>query len=177
MLKYFRILLYFILIIFLVIWQRSFVTVLPGWLEQLNFLLVALVFVLVLVGTIFARWWALGMGVVMDIYSFTPFGVFTFVFLLTAVLLNFLFHSFFTNRSLYSFLALILLSTLFYETVLALINYFILILGEDIGFFLFCKEFWLDLSQELAINSVATLVIFYIFNFVSNKFRPVFIKK
>lgn len=176
MLKYFRIIFSFLFIVFLVIWQRSFIVALPGWLKYLNTPLVVLIFILVLSGAVSAGWWAAGVGAVMDIYSFTPFGVFTLVFLLTIIGSNFLFQRFLTNRSLYSFLVLILFATFFYEFLLGVSDHLIISLGSNPGIFIFNKGFWSALGRQIMTNAGATFLIFYLFNFISNRFRPVFIR-
>lgn len=177
MFKYLRILFSIILMVALVSFQRSFVDPLPSWFGQFNSFIPVLIFTLVLAGAGSAVWWALGLGAVMDIYSFLPFGLFIVTALLTVLFANFLYRSFFTNRSLYSFGALVLFSTFFYETMLRAMNYFMLIFNENVQLFILQKSFWSALGQEIIINLGATFIIFYIFNFVSNRFRPVFIKK
>src|SRR6056297_2676287 len=47
----------------------------------------------------------------------------------------------------------------------------------DKDFFLILDKFWISLAQSLAVNALAVFVSFYVFNFLSNRFDAVFLKK
>src|SRR6056297_2115887 len=86
-----------------------------GWPGFLNLGLIILIFVLELSGFYWGLGWALGLGFFYDIFYFQTFGVFLLSFLLVALLSQFLLAKFFTNRSLYSYLALIVSAIIFLE--------------------------------------------------------------
>lgn len=174
---YFRILLHLIGIHFLFIFQTSFVEVLPSWIGQLNLPLIVLIFILFLYGWKYAFFWAIGLGGLLDIYSFPEFGIFVVTSILTVIFIYILSYNFFTNRSLYSFWGLTLFATVFYNFFFRTLYHIIHIFTDSISLFLLQKYFWITIGQEIVMNIVAMLLFFYIFNFVSNRFRPVFIKK
>jgi cell shape-determining protein MreD len=165
------------LIFGLVVLQYSFVEVLPFWLGYTNILIVALIFVSSLKGRNYILFWGGGMGVALDIYSFLPFGIFTVVFMAVASFIYLLSNSFFTNRSLYSFWALTIFATFFCQFLFEFLRYFLEIFNSEAKFFLLQSDFWSSLAKAGVMNLLLMLVLFYIFNFVSNRFRPVFIRK
>ena len=164
-----------ILIISLTIFQLSFVSGLPSWLHNVNFVLVILLFVLVLGGLKSALWTAIGTGFLLDVYSFLPFGFYLINLFAALIFANFLLAHFFTNRSLYSFFALTFFLTVFYELVLRSLIYFSLAIKKGADFFIFSKEFWINISLQIILNLLAVFVLFYSINFISHKLKPVFL--
>ena len=177
MIFYLRILLHLLGIFFLFVFQTSFIDVLPSWISELNLYLIVLIFILFLYGRGYAFFWGVALGVLLDLYSFLGFGVFVATFALTVVFIHIMAYNFFTNRSLYSFWGLILLATIFYEFSLRIIYHLVHVFTGEVPLFLSQKYFWITLGQEMIMNAVAILFFFYIFNFVSNRFRPVFIRR
>lgn len=171
-----RIFLNIILIILLSVVQLSFVSVLPGPLASLNLILVIFVFILVLGGLRLGLWWAFGTGLVMDALSFSPFGSYVLSLTLTVAAVDFLIHNFFTNRSLYSFLALTFFFTLIFRLVFYLVGLIAQIFGND-HFSLINFHLWVSLAGEIALNLLAALIIFYLLNFLNKKLSPVFLVK
>ncbi|MBU0647408.1 hypothetical protein KJ809_03245, partial [Patescibacteria group bacterium] len=112
-----------VLIISLVIFQISFINSLPAGLDNLNLILVVLIFILSLVNLDYALAWTIGLGWLLSIFLFVPFGMHLISLFLTIVFSNLLLANFFTNRSLYSFLALTGLATIIYEFFLNSFNY------------------------------------------------------
>ncbi|MCK4554231.1 hypothetical protein KAU19_04685, partial [Candidatus Parcubacteria bacterium] len=72
---YSKIIINIILILSLVIIQLSFISGLPAGLNNLNLILVILIFILALINLDLAVWWTVGAGLLLDMFSFTPFGV------------------------------------------------------------------------------------------------------
>jgi len=174
---YSKIIVNIILILSLVIVQLSFISGLPMGLDNLNLILVVLVFILGLINLDLAIWWVIGAGVLLDIFSFLPFGVYLICLSLMIIIINFLLVNFFTDRSLYSFLALTGLATLIYEFSFGAFSYLTLrISGNEMNFVL-NKSFWLAKLSQLSLNLAVAFVIFYLVNFVSKKLKPVFLVK
>lgn len=165
--------LFFLAILF--VFQVSFAPSLPGWLPELNLLIIALVFILTLVDFKTAFWWSAGAGFLLDTFSFLPFGFYLVSLFLTLLAINFLFNSFFTNRSLYSFLALTFFYILFYRILLSIAVYIWQFLAGEEFFSIFIGEFWRDLGVEIALNLIAVFLLFYLFSFFGKKLRPVFL--
>ncbi|GEM_PF-192305 len=157
--------------------QLSFISSLPGYLNDLNLILVVLVFVLGLGGLNQALWWAVGAGVLLDIFSFYPFGVFLIGLSLSVMAVNLLLTNFFTNRSLYSFFGLTIFFTLFYNLILNTFFYFLSPVGAETALFVFDVKFWTNLFARVAVNMAAALIVFYIVNFAGNKLKPAFLEK
>lgn len=104
---------------------------------------------------------ALISGLLLDILSFYPFGIYTVVFLLTVLLADFVWNNFFTNRSIYSFLALSLILVLFYNLLL----YFLFFIAESnlFGLYWFNKVFWFNLFLSLIWIFFGVVISFYFF--------------
>lgn len=172
---YSKIILNIILILFLVIIQLSFISGLPAGLNNLNLILVILIFILGLVNLDFAVWWTVGVGLLLDIFSFTPFGVYLLCLCLIMIVADFALTVFFTNRSLYSFLALISLTTAVYEILLTTIGYLVELMSKEGTGLILNQSFWLSKLSQLSLNLIAAFVIFYFISFISKRLRPVFL--
>ncbi|MBI4779071.1 hypothetical protein HY797_01295 [Candidatus Falkowbacteria bacterium] len=164
-----------ILIISLAIAQIALISGLPGIISGLNLVLVVLIFILGFSGLDFAVWWAVGIGFFMEIFSFLPFGAYILSLSLTVIAANFLLDYFFTNRSLYSFLALTGLATVIYELI---INFFILIFTEiNSSASIADSNFWLSLLERAGLNLLSAFIIYYIIYFLGRSLKPVFLIK
>ena len=174
---YSKIFLNALLIIGLVAIQQSFINNLPAWFNNLNLVLVILVFILGLSDFKLALWWAIGLGFMLDIFSFSPFGVYLICLSLTVGLIYFLLVNFFTNRSLYSFLALTILATVCYNLFFYSIIYIDRQVSRSEIAFGLGINFWQTKLVELGLNMLSALIIFYLINFISNRLKPVFLVK
>jgi cell shape-determining protein MreD len=174
---YLKIILNFILIVISSLVQFSFISVLPFGLDNFNFALVALVVILLVSSFSTSLWWAIGMGFLLDIYSFLPFGVYLACFFLTVLTANFLLVNSFTDRSLYSFLALIFLSSICFNLLFYSSIYFLGIFGGTPAIVVLGKDFWVNLIWQIFFNTLAVFLLFYVINFVSQRLRPVFLKR
>lgn len=159
-----------ILIISLAAAQISLISGLPGPAGNLNLALVVLIFILGFADFILAASWAVGLGFLLEVFSFLPFGAHLFSLGLTLVIVNFLLNYFFTNRSLYSFLALTGLATVMHEIT---VNFFALIFVEADS--AASGNFWLSVLEQAGLNLLAALVIYYVIHFLSRNFKPVFL--
>jgi rod shape-determining protein MreD len=160
----------------LVFIQVGFLTGLPFGLASLNLVLVALVFILVFTGLETAFYWAIGLGFLLDLFTFYPFGSHLISFSLTLLAVFLLLEKFFTNRSLYSFLALVTAASVFYQLFLLAASGLIDVFSGTPGI---ASEmnFWLAAGRELALNLAVAIAIYYFQNFLSNRLKPVFLQK
>jgi cell shape-determining protein MreD len=171
---YTKILINLFFIVLVSIIQLAFINNLPGYFGSLNLIIVVLVFILALGGTRMALVWSTATGVFLDLYSFMPFG-FYFIALTGAVIITgFLLNNFFTNRSVYSFVALTVFAVVFFQMFILVFEF---IIGRVTGFDLIAP---LDDIVRLtgsvaAANIIATIILFYIMNLISKNFRPVFL--
>jgi rod shape-determining protein MreD len=159
----------------LVLVQFSFISALPFGLGNFNLALVALIIILMVSGFNISLWWAIGLGFLLDVYSFLPFGVYLTCFFLTILAANFLLSNFFTDRSLYSFMALIFLSSVCFNFLFYSFSYFWGTFGAEPAVVIFGKEFLINLVWQIFLNILAVFLLFYITNFVSKRLRPVFL--
>lgn len=174
---YLKFFLNLILLISLVIFQISFISGLPLWFSNFNFILVVLIFILVFGGLKTAIFWSLGAGFLLDIYSFLFFGFYLTSLFFTILIINFLLVNFFTDRSLYSFIALSFFSFVFYNFFLNSIIFIFSFLNDQILFFAFSKNFWSNFLIQIILNLIVVFLIFYLVNFISRRFKPVFLIK
>jgi len=94
--------------------------------------------------------------------------------IITSAILEVLFYNFFTNRSLASLLVLSLIGTTVYNMVFLSISGFAYYFGWS-DFFADWDYGWSFLGQLIA-NAIVLLLGFYLFNFLSKRYKPVFLK-
>ncbi len=172
-----KIILNIVSIIILSVVQISLISALPLGLSHINILVVVIVFILGLRGERLALYWALGAGLIMDIYSFSLFGANILSLFLVVYLANLLLDYFFTDRSLYSFLAITFFATLSLDLFNFIFNYAASFFISREVVFNFGYQFFF---KKLLIFLQNTLVVFPIFfgvNFVTDHLRPVFLIK
>lgn len=164
-----------ILIIGLGIVQIALVSDLPGLASNLNLVLVFLIFILGFSNFNFAASWAVGVGFLLEVFSFLPFGVYLFSLSLTIIIANWLLNYFFTNRSLYSFLALTGIATIVYK----LIMYFLILIFIKISSsaLITAGNFWFSMLEQIGLNLIFTFIIYYIIYFLGRNLKPVFLIK
>lgn len=164
-------------VILLSIFQIAFVGGLPAPFSRVNFLLIALAAAIFLFGLERALWWAIGSGFLLDIYTFSPFGM-RAVGLSAAVILSYLLLvNFFTNKSLYSFLIITVFAGVFYEIYIALFGFAFSFFGDDRFSPAPAPDFFMDNLEKILLNIAAAALIFYAVNFMSKKMKPVFLEK
>ncbi|KKR21890.1 MAG: hypothetical protein UT48_C0002G0023 [Parcubacteria group bacterium GW2011_GWE2_39_37] len=169
--KIFNILLAFGLAIF----QLGFVSGLPGYLSSLNLIIIVLLFILVLGDLKTALFWSLVTGFLVDLFSFTPFGLNLISLTITIIATNFLLVGFFTDRSLYSFLTLTIVASFTCQFIsTSLFSITRLMDGTSISL---GSSYYSGLVKELFINLLISAVLFQIVNYISHKFKPVFLNK
>jgi len=174
---YIKILLNILFIITLTLIQGGFINGLPLMFPNINLLLIVLIYVLVLGGFCLAGIWAISMGFILDTISFLPFGTFLISFSLSLIIINFLLVNFFTNRSLYAYIALT-----FFGSVSLFVSVYIFsvanqILGVKGQLDLFNLGFWQNGFMQIIGNILVVLFSFYVINFLSNNLKPVFLLK
>lgn len=158
-------------ILLLAMTQMSFISGLPAGLNNLNLILIILIFILSLVNLETAMWWAVGAGFLLDVFSFMPFGAYSACLFLTIAAANFLLVNFFTDRSLYSFLALAGIATVIHEFFLTVVK-FLANTPASLS-----SGFWMEKISRLGFNLLAVLLIFYLVHYISNRLKPVFLMR
>lgn len=168
---------YVLLALLLVLLQAGFVSGLPDGIRGVDLIMIFLLIVLVATNLRTAFLLTIICGYFMDIISFQPFGIYLISYSLTILSGYFLLVSFFTNRSQYSFLALVGISTVFYGLFLRISDMvFSVSLGESLHYAMSAHG-GLSLALRLVLNLLVALISFQFVNFASHRLKPVFIFK
>ncbi len=160
------------LALLLIIIQISFISALPSWFSNINIVLVTLIIILVFGNFRTALLWAVIVGALWDMFLFSLFGLNIFALLISISLANFLLENFLTNRSLYTFLALTMFTSLLYELSIFLVTFLFS------GYFISLKlpsNFWINELSKIAVNMILAFALFYIISFFSKRFKPMFL--
>lgn len=160
----------------LLIVQLSLVNALPFVWRQSDLVLVFLLLTLFLFGFKPAIWLAVGLGFFADTLDFGYFGLQLLSLPAVIILADIWLVNWFTNRSVYSFLALTLAATIFHN----LIYYSLLYLSrfwDDSTFFFFTGNFWAGLGLQIISNSLLLFLFFALAGWNSLRFRPVFLER
>lgn len=158
----------------LAIFQGAFVSALPDFFNEINVLILILVFVLSFWNLRICLYWAIGFALMMDLYSFLIFGTYLIIFPIVIILANFLFVNFFTNRSLYSLLALSLFSSIIFKLLLFILSY--------LYYFFALRNYFLRINfndelRVLALESILAVLFFYFFSYLNKNSRSAFLSK
>ena len=150
-------------------------SLLPTWptpVMWVHLLLCAIIFMTVLVSYQAGLWWAFVSGILLELYSFLPFGVLLVSLLATTVGVNFLFNHLFTNRSLYSLLLLGMFGTLAFNGFRWGLIWLLSVFGilSPSGLVRFVSQ-WQFLGWQIFLNSLVLLIVFIIFRFFTRKLR------
>lgn len=153
--------------------QISFISAGPEIIRQLNLVLIFLVFTLFFFGWSAALWLALIIGFWLDLLSFNFFGFYLINLSITILLAHYILRDWLTNRSLYSFLLIIIGATIFYNFLSALVLLFTAFDSQT--FFLGRSSFWLTLLKQSLGSGLAAILLFHLATAVTKKLRPGFL--
>lgn len=174
---YFEWLFYFLLFGMVAIIQASFISSLPPVFFAINLPLTALLFSLLFFNRNTTLIVAIIMGFWLDILGFNFFGLHTFVFIAIVFLLDFALRNWLTNRSLYSFLVLSVISTIIYDILL----YSAVAVWQSgqgsFSFFLFQSYFYKQLMWQMFWSAIFMLLFFNLANSLSKHLKPFFLEK
>lgn len=166
-----------VFLLFLFFWQENFLPALPHPLFYANFIIVALVLMLVLMDAKTLYLSALALGVLSDIQSFYFFGAYTISLLVAVGVTRLAFVKFFTNRSLYAFISLTFIATLNYELARIIISMAAAFI-HGISAVLFLPKVTPSIfGYGLLFNILSAIIAFYAINYFSRSFKAFFITK
>ncbi len=166
---------YLLLISLIVLVQVSLINNLPAWFKDLNLILILLIFTLFFYDFRSAAVVALLAGLWLEVFSFNFFGLYLLALFFTLSLSDWALRSRLTNRSLYSFLILILLATVIYNFSIALMSYW---WSNPSGvLFLEQKHFWLVLIKQSIWSELAAVFLFGLATSLTHRFQPFFLEK
>jgi len=162
-----------ILVIIAALIQVSFSSSQNAVLSNFNFILAVLALLVNLAPFDKVVFFLIISGLVLDIYSSIPFGIFLLSYLLVAIILEILFKNFFTNRSFYSLLILGIIAVLFFNGIFLSLS--------GIAYSLGWSDYFTNWSYLTAVgwqlldNLIFLTVAFFLINYLSKKFKPVFL--
>ncbi len=155
--------------------QIGFLSAWPAPAGNFNLALGLIIFMAVVLDSRAALWYALGLGAGLEIFSLYPYGLILTGLVLAVFLINWLFSHFFTNRSIYSLMALGLVAVNFYYGWLLVggtLAYFLKItgLGPELG-----QPYLLNLLWQNVLQLGLLAMAFLILNLTSRKLKTVFL--
>lgn len=162
-----RYLYFFIISLVLVLIVQSIFPAL-GIFSNLNILLIFIIFVLIVWGFNVSFFFALFIGLFLNIYSYLPLGTFILIYLIILMGANFLYKNIFINFSLFTSLILIILATIVYEFLLITFSFIFYIIGLNMIYLSLDKIFISNLIWQLILNAGLMSLIF-IFGQISTK--------
>jgi len=172
--KIWQIIIFIIFISFLAVIQFSLISAAPGIFGQINLGLLVLIFTLFFFGFRASIFLVLLFGFWFDLMTFKFFGFYTISLFFSALLGYWILNNWLTNRSLYSFLALMFITTVFYNFFSALLFYFT---APERSFLLGSGDFWLGLGYQLIWNLLAAILLFNLATTLIKKLKPFFLEK
>jgi len=164
-----------VLVIFFSMVQTNLLVSLRWPWNFFNLILSIVIFITVILNYHRGLWFALFSGLIIDLFSFLPFGTMTAAMLLTVIIINGLFKNFFTNRSLYSLIILGFLGNIVYFVFFLFINlvFFVFDITNNLDIFFTPANLYGFLWQTI-FNVSLLAFLFFVFNFVSKKLKSVF---
>lgn len=173
--KYLKALFHVLVVSLLFVVQKGFLSGVFAFGGNLNLIIVFLIYLLVFSKFELAIFYTMLLVVLYELFSFYFPGAYLFSFLAMLIVANFLLVNFFTNRSLYSVVALTFFSTLvftltFYSQV-AIYNYLFAAEKSVFNLIIFAKVETIG----LILNLLCALLAFYLLNFISKKVQPTFL--
>lgn len=172
-----RIFFYLLFVVFFSASQLAVGKVLPYPFNNFDFLIIILVFVLFIFNKRLALLLALGLGLIMDFYYFPSIGINLAAFFITLLLTDFLLVNFFTDKSLYSLLALVSSAYLTFYSVFYFFNYLVSLFTKSGLPVIFNRYFFVSRVYGWLLSLLTVSIVFYIFNYISKRYQPFFLTK
>jgi len=160
------------ILIICILLQVSFISALPAYINAIFLPLIMVIFFTVVISYERALVLALIGGLLLDIYSINIFGVATVSLVATTILTNFLFSHLFTNRSVYSLVALGTIGVIFYNASIVALPYVINAIRsseyqQNLGLSIFSSLGW-----DLGLNLASLVLLYFLFSIISPRLKP-----
>jgi len=156
--------------LFLAAFQLSFLNSLSGSFSQINLVFLFLIFTLFLSNLKTALYFLLAVGFFLDLFSFNFFGFYLLSFGAALILADFILNTLLTDKSLYSFWAITISSTLVYNLVGVLLTFMAAGFSGLTG--ALAKGFWQNLFYQSLWSVLGVSLFFYFAVFLLKKFKP-----
>jgi len=108
-------------------------------------------------------WGAFLFGILMDLYSESYFGIFTFSLTISFLLVYWLYYEFFTNKSIWALTTLVVLEVVFFRIFY---TFFIIFNNSKIKLTLFIYYGW-----ELLFTTVLTFILYFLLEKFFTKYK------
>jgi len=146
--------------------QLAWINQWPDAWPQPDLILVTLIFWLFAVGWSETKWWVAGTAAILGVTSFYPLALYVILWLLLFYCLYYLLVKIFTNKSIYSLIALMVLGTV----------------GQYLGLMLLSHDWsaplwWLIFSKKIIANALVTGIIYYLLRWRDKRLVPFFMVK
>ncbi len=163
-----------LLILFLGLYTIALKPMLPGMAREIDLIIIFLVLVGVLSTFRLSLFYALAMGLLLDLFSSYFFGLNMLALVITFWILDKIFNQLFSNRSLYSIILFVVgaeyVYHLFFLTHKVINAIFI---DHDFSWQIFIVYDWLGMALA---NSAIVVIIFLAFYYTSNRFKNLIIR-
>jgi len=154
---------YFFLIIIVFVLSLYSSYLLPYPFENINLVIIFLIIVLGLYGSGNIVWAAFLFGVLMDLYSELPFGIFTFSLTISFLLVYWLYYEFFANKSIWAVATIAVVSVVLFRIFYTI---FIIFNGSKIKLTLFTYYSW-----ELLFTTILTFSLYFVLEKFFTRFK------
>ena len=165
----------FLLALLIVFFQFLLQNLFGAWAGKFNLVLVLSVVLINFLTLDDLVLFVVASGLLLDVYSVTPFGLITFCLLISLIATYFLFMNFFTNLSLYSLMFLgLFMSFIFHFLLWSLLagGYFFGLI--EISYW---RSDWLMiLLWQIISNQLLIFIVYFFINRWSKNFKPIFLK-
>ena len=159
----------------LALFQISFPFLWEGMISELNLLPILLVSLLFFYNSKTALFAALMSGFWLDLFSFSFFGLHLISFVISIFVVDRMLYSWFTNRSIYSYVIVNILFVVLYLLTSSLLFYFSYIGRTTLS--LFNSGFFSSLVFNIAWSLILSFLAFSPFSLLTKNLRPVFLEK
>ncbi|MEK7652972.1 MAG: hypothetical protein AAB358_00600 [Patescibacteria group bacterium] len=112
-------------------------------------------------------------GLIFDLYSPLPFGIFLFSFAASFIILEFLLQNFFTNRSFYSLIFLGLFGAAVYHLIFLIASGLIYLIGGSE--FLPTASYWYLFLGQIVTTVFLLAICYSLIDKISKRFKPMFL--
>ncbi|HKK54624.1 MAG TPA: hypothetical protein VJ926_03835 [Patescibacteria group bacterium] len=177
MTKYFKLALQIFLSYCLIILQFTFISSAGVPFNLINLPLILLILVVILGRKDYYLYFAFLIGFIFDIFSFNIFSIYIISFFSTAIASRYLQLSFFTNRSIYSFIVITAFATVIFNFSYQIIDSIFSIYQNANSFIIAQVWFWRALSYKLIFHSIIMALLFYVVKFTSRRLRPYLLER
>lgn len=159
---------HFILIIFVILLQ---INLLPFFysLNNLNLALIIVILLSLIFNEQISFYWALGLGLILDVFSLAPFPLLTGILILTSLGIKFVSANLFNPKSFVSYLLIALLGILFFDLALLLTNY---LTCHFFGQLDFDQFNWRNFIWQIILNLIVFSLLLGLIKVSIYKFKP-----